>query len=393
MIEIIEVENKQVQQGKWRSLPKNVRQIGECTDRGKIYIEDYVVTYLNKMARPEQAYARGAILFGDICDTEEGKAVFISGAVEAGNLELDMDEVVFDEMIWHELREKGERYFPGQEVMGWFLSRMGFSVEMNQKIINTHRRNFKGEDKVLYMIDSLEKEDAMYLCENQQLIRQKGYYIYYEKNSAMRDYMLESEGQEQRISEEQRGKTEIRRDRKIVNSYRRMTRYKKDSKKQDLRMKAIRGACVALIFVMGTYIAVKLGNRFVNMGMDDYAIATFQAVKNVFMPDTVPTAEEDILKGDEMDPLQGKSSDEESKTAESSRTEEEDNGNTSDIVSETGAYLKPLYYTVQRGDTLAAISRKMYSTDKYTSQIAKANNLSNADEIYEGQKILIPSIE
>ena len=54
---------------------------------------------------------------------------------------------------------------------------------------------------------------------------------------------------------------------------------------------------------------------------------------------------------------------------------------------------KPLYYTVQKGDTLAAISRRMYTTSKYASQIAKANNLANEDEIFIGQKILIPSIE
>ena len=134
MIEIIGVEQRKEAAKEWRSLPKNVRQIGECTDERNIYIEDYVVTYLNRLAMPDQAYARGAILFGKACDTEEGPAVFISGAVEAGNLELDMDETAFDEVIWYELMEKGERYFPGLEVMGWFLSRIGFSVEMNQKI-------------------------------------------------------------------------------------------------------------------------------------------------------------------------------------------------------------------------------------------------------------------
>ena len=135
MIEIIEVDSLEKKNEKRRSLPKNVRQIGECREKRKIYIEDYVVTYLNKMARPDQAYARGAVLFGNTYETEEGPAIFISGAVEAGNLELDMDEVVFNDHIWFELLDKGEKYFPEQEVIGWFLSRIGFTVEMNQKII------------------------------------------------------------------------------------------------------------------------------------------------------------------------------------------------------------------------------------------------------------------
>ena len=36
-----------------RSLPRNYRQIGEPGAK-KIYIEDYVYTYLNKLAQPEK---------------------------------------------------------------------------------------------------------------------------------------------------------------------------------------------------------------------------------------------------------------------------------------------------------------------------------------------------
>ena len=397
MIEIIGTEQDVQRERKWRSLPKNVRQIGENGEQRKIYIEDYVVTYLNKLARPEQVYARGAILFGNICDTEEGPAVFISGAVEAGNLELDMDETVFNELIWYELIKKGEQYFPGQEVAGWFLSRMGFSVEMNQKIVNTHLKNFPGNHKVLYMIDSLEKEDAMYLWENQQMKRQKGYYIYYEKNSAMQDYMLESENRIGKTSEEQAGKSELRRDRKIVNSYRRMSRYRKTNKKQDVRIRAIRAACGALILIMGIFIAGKLGNRFVNTGFEEYVIATFQTVKNVFIPSPGSEVGEEIQMGDQGEfsenPDVSETTNREEIKEQVQNQESAQESEASEEIFETAVYQKPMYYVVKKGDTLAAISRKMYSTDRYTSQIALANDLSNADEIYEGQKILIPSIE
>ncbi len=32
-------------------LPKNIRQIGKPGDKTRIYIEDYVVTYINQMTR------------------------------------------------------------------------------------------------------------------------------------------------------------------------------------------------------------------------------------------------------------------------------------------------------------------------------------------------------
>ena len=428
MIEIIGTGNISEKEPEWRSLPKNVRQIGENREKRKIYIEDYVVTYLGRLARPNQAYARGAILFGKMYETEEGPAIFINGAVEAPNLELDMDETVFNDRIWDEILQKGEEYFPGQEVMGWFLSRMGFSVEMNQKIINTHLKNFPGGQKVLYMIDSLEKEDAVYICENQQMKRQKGYYIYYEKNSAMQEYMIASDNSHKKSSEESNGRSEIRRDRKVVNGYRRMSQYSRQNKKQDNRIRVIRAACMVLILIMGVYIFGQLKQRWGNDAMEGYVVETFQAIKNVFgtgqsqVQEETWTGDGQISDGNQ-NIKDGQSSD--NQNADESKQNEDDTNaegqitsdkNTSgsntngdenqvgpveaedltgieDDTQETIGQQKPLYYTVQKGDTLAKISRKMYSTDKYTQQIAWANDLSDANEIYEGQRLLIPAVE
>lgn len=375
MIEIIGTKNSDEKELEWRSLPKNVRQIGEGRERRKIYMEDYVVTYLGKLAKPDQVYARGAILFGETFQTEEGPAIFISGAVEARNLELDMDETIFDEFIWEELLKKGKQYFPGKDVVGWFLSRIGFSVEMNQKIINTHLKNFPGEHKVLYMIDSLEKEDAMYLYENGQMRRQRGYFIYYEKNSAMQDYMLENDGEKRTASEETVQKSEVRRDRKIVNSYRKMSQYSRNNKKQSRKIQLIRAACVVLIFIMGAYIMGRLGSRFQTDGFQEYAVAAFQTVKNTFSGEKPSEVEEETHVGDSL------------------TTEEKETETDMEATETTIKQPQPLYYTVQKGDTLAAISRKMYSTDQYASQIAEVNDISNVNEIYEGQKILIPSVK
>lgn len=46
-------------------LPKNIRQIGTPDGHRRIYMEDYVVTYLNYIARPGSTQARGAILLGE----------------------------------------------------------------------------------------------------------------------------------------------------------------------------------------------------------------------------------------------------------------------------------------------------------------------------------------
>ena len=111
-------------------LPKNIRQIGSPDGHKRIYMEDYVVTYLNYIARPGSTQARGAILLGESKKSDAGDVIFISGAVDAQNIEFDMDESEFTQEIWTEIYDQVKQFFPGLSVMGWFLSRMGFSTAM-----------------------------------------------------------------------------------------------------------------------------------------------------------------------------------------------------------------------------------------------------------------------
>ena len=65
MIEMIYKEKARDVRGDRRlDLPKNVRQIGEPEENRKIYIEDYVVTYLKRMAKEAALNSRAAVLLG-----------------------------------------------------------------------------------------------------------------------------------------------------------------------------------------------------------------------------------------------------------------------------------------------------------------------------------------
>ncbi len=193
MIEIVYDKSESQENAKGTKtikLPKNIRQVGQPSGNRKIYIEDYVVTYLNRLAKPSNTYSRGAILLGEYKKSEQGEVLFISGAIEAQNLELDLDETVFTNSTWSELYENIRCFFPELSVVGWFLSRLGFSTGINDKILKTHLDNFPGRDKVLYIIDALEGDDVFYLYEGNTLRKQLGYYIYYTKNAAMQNYMI-----------------------------------------------------------------------------------------------------------------------------------------------------------------------------------------------------------
>ena len=81
-----------------RQLPKNVRQIGNVSDNPKIYVEDYVDTYLNQLREKAKEQPVGVILAGEVLELEDEKAVFVSGAVQMqelsekdGKLEIGQD--------------------------------------------------------------------------------------------------------------------------------------------------------------------------------------------------------------------------------------------------------------------------------------------------------------
>ena len=62
------------------------------------------------------------------------------------------------------------------------------------------------------------------------------------------------------------------------------------------------------------------------------------------------------------------------------------------VNSKLGVASKPSakYHTVVKGDTLWAIAKKYYGDGNRYSEIAKANNIANANIISIGQKLLIP---
>jgi len=224
MIEVIYDKNKEADDNTSQSnevsiglkLPKNIRQIGSPSGNKRIYIEDYVVTYLNYIARPGSTCARGAILLGETKKSDIGDIIFISGAVDAQNIEFDMDETEFTEEVWSEIYEQVKEFFPELSVVGWFLSRMGFSTAINDKIEKVHVDNFPGNDKVLLVTDSLENDEAFYMYQKGQLVRQKGYYIYYSKNESMQAYIVHQRGD---MADTENN--EIRRkDEEIIKAYR-----------------------------------------------------------------------------------------------------------------------------------------------------------------------------
>ena len=392
-----------------RNLPRNYRQIGEPGAK-KIYVEDYVYTYLNKLAQPDNLYARGAILFGKMYTTSIGKCMFISGAAACQNFELDLEETIFSEESWADIYRIRDSFFPDLEICGWFLSRMGFSVDLNDKIIRIHMDNFSGENKVLYMIDALENEDAFYQFENYSLKKQRGYYIYYETNQEMKNYML-AEGEMGRMPERGRSSDTIKRDTAVVKNYKKVLKKKKKlHKKSAFQNPAyIAGGLVAaMVLVYGIHSAVQFQNSQKMQSVFSQQEVTDAVIDSTGTTAIADTGDKAVAKqsGQEKSSSEGSSSASDASSTENtsaavSQSSTQQGEGVDSSTEQTSATEESKetwnsiggYYTVKRGDTLAGISKKMYQSYNYIEMIAEANGIENVDEIYPGQILEIPQIE
>ena len=418
-------------------LPKNIRQIGSPSGNKRIYIEDYVITYLNYIARPGSTQARGAILLGEMKRSDVGDIIFISGAVDAQNLEFDMDECEFTQEIWAEIYEQIKENFPKLSVVGWFLSRMGFSTAINDKIKKLHFDNFPGNDKVLYITDSLESEDAFYMHEHGQLVKQRGYFVYYTKNEAMQNYIIKQRGG---VSGEKNSEIH-RKDEELIKNYRKKNEIN-SKKAEEKNSNNINLLYVASSFVVLAVLAMgitvisnydKMKNMEVSINRLEIT-ATEEAITDVMADGkadkneknnedlatvidadtekTIETTETDILTEqlnteDVSENVTDIEQDENvanniEDTSNQVLTEETLPDNsiadvTEDISTEQTLPAmsagEPEYYTIVYGDTLSSIAYKRYGSILYAKNIAEANNLEDGDKIYEGQKIIIPYIE
>ena len=368
-----------------QQLPKNIRQIGSPAGHTKVYIEDYVITFLNSLSMDKNTYVRGAILFGEKKQIGNDLVIFIRGAIEGQNLELDLDETVFDDEVWREIYQQKERLFSGLDVIGWALLRMGFSVRLNDKIKKTHFENFPGEGKVLYMMDNLEGEDAFYVFRGEDLSRQNGYYIYYEKNPMMQNYLVE---RRQDIKEVQTYEKmmESRRDEKLIRQFREKISKKTKSNQRKGRIRNIStAAAVTIMMIMG-------GTMYYYVGQDQSinfkevvngAVHTMGKGVSDQISTKSPTTSVKITK--RLDTAtQTSTHKKEQKTIQSTIKQKQKTQKVS-----SGQY-KSYTYTVKSGETLVSISRKVYGTQKLVQRIKKANALSDENQIYPGQKLIIP---
>lgn len=394
MIEIVYREEKKEAVGNegFFRIPKNIRQIGEISAAHKIYMEDYAHTFLARIAE-QWSGAKIGLLLGKTNWTENVTYIFIKSALQIENMDVSPEHIAFTDEIWQQAEEKIDKYFPEQEIVGWFFIMQECTMELTDVLYRTHLNYFGGNDKLLYMMEPLEREEAFFQYENGCMSRQKGFYIYYDKNKPMQEYMIEMS---KNIPIEDK---DIVKD-KAVQDFRKIISGKPDrqeSEKGGFSLLHAIGACVAVG-------AVAVGITYMNnyKKMEETSARVGQAILQDKEATAVPQETKIAEKAQERIETEAPQETEEIKeepaqeeaispTPAPTDTPTEEAPKDSQDAAAQAQELKPNgSYMVQNGDTLSKISKKIYGNTSQVNNICKLNELNVSDIIYPGQIILLP---
>ncbi|MDR1688501.1 MAG: LysM peptidoglycan-binding domain-containing protein [Clostridiales bacterium] len=174
--------------------PTNVRQIGSIGSGLKIYMEDYVSSYLQQYAASGGYDEKLAFLIGRSLVIDNAEVLFISGAVSGKHLVEAGGILTFGSMSFDYAKEQINSFFESQEIVGQMLSQPGYGTFLNANYAAHHMEVFKKPYQVIFVVDPIEKTNSFYAFDKAkgEMTESRGYFIYYEKNTGMHEYMLQN---------------------------------------------------------------------------------------------------------------------------------------------------------------------------------------------------------
>jgi LysM repeat protein len=427
MIEIIYSDTKEQEEKKTRRPPKNIRQIGLAQDRVKVYVEDYVYTYLNHCVEQKNWKDYAYILLGSVQTEDEVRYIYISGAVRSREAIVCEEQITFTEEAWSEIYRQMKEYFYDLTVVGWFYPTDRDTQELPSFLQEIHQKEFPSEDTILWRKNVVEKEDMLYRMENKTLQLLNGYYIYYERNPHMQEYMVSQREQTHSFRTEQ-----VREKDEPVTSYRKKRQEEEEQKEQSGGM-FLYGTCALIVMAM-VAVGINMMNNYDRMkslesvvsvlsgsisASADASLSGNDAQEDAQMEDvkTEDTQTADDESGQVQkyietvpekttdDDTQTTSMEETSSTEETASTEEtsteentdttkqgkkKDNNDATAEDTQSTSVSADTVYVVKKGESLESILRTYYGDTSRKKEICKLNKIEDADCIYEGQKIILP---
>ena len=380
-------------------LPKNLRQIGESDPVVRLYLEDYVNTYLKRLYPSGTQTLRAGLLLGNMELHDGIPYIFIDGALEMEDFETEGEKITFTEASWKKAYQKMEDQFPKRTIQGWFLC-AGPGCQLSPlNYWKQHHQYFSGKSQLMYLNQGLEGEEAVYTSSEGGLYKLRGHHIYYERNQMMQDYMI-TRKDVKRI--ESGAKEDVVRDfrQKMV-----VTKEQAEERNSTAGMLGMLCGILTAVLIVGSMAFVRNYQKMEEM----------EGILTSVFPDGIADPEElETGPGFTIEEMPGNVVPLETEPMTEMETENQSEAvETETVVQETMAVVgmdKPVkefpegegdegddlgeiqgrLYQVSEGETLYGICLREYGSLDRLPEICNMNGLTDVDRILAGQELMLP---
>jgi len=263
---------------------------------------------------------------------------------------------------------------------------------VNHNIVKVHQKLFSREKSIFVAKEAREKEEKFFVYKYKDLMECGGHYIYYERNVEMQNYMIASRKKTGMSPSEIIEKT-------VTKNFRSIIREKVEKDEQKSRSKSMYALSAFLVLVV-LVIGITMVNNYDKMkglqntlehlnNNDEEQEEVVETIGTIIQAEvdeenvdkTDENAEAKVSEGDEIEVPEEKpeQTPQENPTMTPNETPED-----------TSEKLQLQEYVVEKGDTLASISKKIYGDITHVDAICKVNGLEDGNLIFIGQKLLLP---
>lgn len=386
-------------------LPKNVTQIGETNRSCKIYVEDYVISYIKQLNGHALDKELAVALYGVRKEEAGITYLFLYGAGKLNFLQRETRHL--SQAVLQEAEKTRKKYFGEYEFLGYRL--------LNGEMVEGFHVYEQGVCRYI-----------------------EGYAQFYEKNDSMLHFMLSERQEEAKPEEFNQEKYEVVKRRQEERRSRaeeqsgharsdfRGSRYSGRTAEARLRQMKMTAAAVFVLLCIAGIATMNGGEKF-----EELQVAARQMIDEMTeqrLPDAMEVSNgtaqvgtivtEDKLTDAIRKENEAAMSPEPSAESVSTLTPEpvSDSEAAPELSTEPASTPtpeptpiptpeptptptpeltptptpEPVSYTVKKGDTLIGICLARYGSDARVAEICSMNNIDNPDDIKIGEKILLP---
>lgn len=386
-------------------LPKNITQIGEADKSCKIYVEDYVMSYMKQMNRFAEDKEMAVALYGRRSTEQTVSYIFVYGACKLTFLQREVRHL--SQAHQQEIERLRYKYFRECEFVGYLL--------LNGEMIEG--------------IHIYEQGCCRYV---------KGYACFYEKNDSMLSYMLDNRTEEvqpevveqdkyEQVKQRQEERRSQMTEKTVVTEAPTLNESKEKKERSvsevETRMRGMRFAAASMFVLLCMVCVVTLQTEGLGQDIMRKLNGFVGGVESKESVDDVSVMSDDVVNT-----LVAEEQLTEAIRRENQETTPEPASEitpvptltpapeitpppTPEPTSEPTPIPTPIptlvptpvptqvpvqseqvrnVYTIRTGDTLIGISISLYGSEAYVKEICELNGISDPDNIQIGQKILLP---